>query len=150
MDTAVLDNFERIISDNFRDVLIWDQHSELLNGKYFYAKYEKKEIGVFLGYLTEGDCQIQGCTFFLFLHPLLSMSHEYVTEMEKLFYRLKVRTRIRFKSHPYRILKGGFPALVRNMYFDKDCDISSKIAYAMKFFEESLLILKECEMSYVK
>ncbi len=145
-EDAALDTIERIITNNFKDVLIWEQRSGGLRGKYFYVKYEKKEIGVFVGYIMDDSYNIEGCTTFFFVHPALSMSTAEVSRIERLFHKIMIRANISLRSHPYRFIKSGLPALVRSIYFDSNCTID----ISTNFFEESLAIMKQYQALYLK
>ena len=145
MHVDTFEQLERIINNNFKDALTWDQKTEGLRGKYFYVKYEEKEIGIFVGYITDESHEIRACTTFLFVHPLLCMSSQ-VTSIEKLFHKIMIRANIKLKRYPYRIVTSGLPALIRTMYLDKGYEMN----IANSFFDESLAIMKQCEALYLK
>jgi hypothetical protein len=143
MEDPLLESLQRVINKNFKDALIWDQTSEGLNGKYFYVKYDGKEIGVFMGYITESG-KVKGCTVFFFVHPVFSMSPSDVKKIEKLFHRIMVRANLNLRNYPYKLMRSGLPALVRSMYFT-----NAKMGNE-SFFEESITVVKQCEASYLK
>lgn len=145
-EDSALENIQLIITKNFKDALVWDQRSGGLKGKYFYVKYTEKEIGVFIGYTTDKSGNIKGCTTFFFVHPINSMVPAEVKNIEKLFHKIMIRANMSLNKYPYRLVRSGLPALVRNMYFDG----GNKTDAAINFFEEALAIVKQCEALYLK
>ncbi len=137
---------EHVISDNFGSALTWEQRSGGLLGKYFYVRYEGKEIGVFMGYMLDGFSKIKGCTVFFFAHPALCLSNSEDGSLEKLFHKIMIRANMRLNRYPYRLVKHTFPAIVRSLYFDNEYQTDS----TRRFFEESFVIMRRSTPVYFK
>ncbi len=131
-----LEVIEQVIKSEFGNTLIWDERSNDLTGKYFYIDYEGKQIGIFLGYTNSSTPYY---TTFLFLHPVLCISPSEARNAERLFHKFMIKANLKLKSSKYRLIRGSFPALVRNMNVGDNIE---------EFFRESLAALKNTKPVY--
>jgi hypothetical protein len=134
LDTSsfLLYTIERLIKDNFKDVIIWDEKSPLLKGKYFYISIKGVQVGIFLGF-TIKDERLDRCIVFCFSDPKSRVDKRIAELLERIFIDLSIR----LKEKGFTFIKGDLPAVVRKSAFMASMDEKN----SMEFFKESLYML---------
>jgi hypothetical protein len=134
LDTSsfLLYTIERLIKDNFKDVIIWDEKSLTLKGKYFYISIKGVQVGIFLGF-TIKDERLDRCIVFCFSDPKSRVDKRIAELLERIFIDLSIR----LKEKGFTFIKGDLPAVVRKSAFIASMDEKSSV----EFFKESLYML---------
>jgi hypothetical protein len=134
LDTSsfLLYTIERLIKDNFKDVIIWDEKSPLLKGKYFYISIKGVQVGIFLGF-TIKDERLDRCIVFCFSDPKGRVDKSIAESLERIFINLSIR----LKDKEFIFIKDDLPAIVK-----KSANIASMDEKdILEFFKESLYML---------
>jgi hypothetical protein len=133
---SILGELERLIRDVAEDTIIWTQNGGELMGKYFYVPYDKRQIGVFIGFFVDGSGKIRTCITFFFAHPTVDLSETETSETNLLFHRILIKANLELKRNPYKIVKGrGFPAVFRTLHVGEE---NHNIQDLSSFFKESM------------
>lgn len=128
----IIYTIELLIKDNFKDVIIWDEKSLALKGKYFYISIKSVQAGIFLGF-TIKDKRPDRCIVFCFSDPKSRIDRRIAELLERIFIDLSIR----LKEKGFIFIKDDLPAIVR-----KSADIASMDKNdILEFFKESLYML---------
>jgi hypothetical protein len=134
LDTSsfILYTIERLIKDNFKDAIIWDEKSLTLKGKYFYIGIKGVQVGIFLGF-TIKDERPDRCIVFCFSDPKGRVDKSIAESLERIFINLSIR----LKGKGFIFIKDDLPAIVK-----KSANIASMDEKdILEFFKESLYML---------
>jgi len=139
----LLRDLESLLSNSFKDAIVWEQRDADLLGKYVYIKYYGREVGIFMGYQIGQSGSVKGGITFFFAHP--TSAAEQAQDMRRLFHRLLIRLNLRLRANPYKIVTGRSPAIIRTTYLSEK-DVSSGVS--QRFFRESVETLTSSEPLY--
>jgi hypothetical protein len=144
---ASLSEIENLLKNAFKDAVVWEQKGTNLVGKYVYMKYEEDQIGLFMGYALDAQSDIRACVTSIFPYPSLSMLSDDVNAGRRSFYKILIRSNLRLKDNPYRMVAGRkIPAIIRTLSFKKEkADINHT---STRFFRESINALTQLKPVY--
>ncbi len=144
---SVLNELDLLMSKSFKDPIVWEQKGTELPGRYVYIKYEQKEIGLFMGYHIGKSGHIRACVVFIFPHSTLGeLYSDNKTTNLRLFHKILIRSNLKLKGKPYRLINGKSPALIRTLFFDENnCYSPDK---TLIFFSESINAIRGCQALY--
>lgn len=125
-------NVERLIRDNVKDAVIWDEKSLALKGKYFYLSIRNVQVGIFLGF-TINDRRVDRCIVFCFSDPKGRVDKRVAELLEHIFSNLSSI----LSDKGFTLIRDDLPALVRKSGSIDSMNESS----ILEFFKESLCIL---------
>ncbi len=136
-------DLEVLLSDSFKNAIVWEQRDADIIGRYVYIKYEGRELGIFMGYQMGASGSVRGGITFFFTHPTSAI--EEAKELGRLFHKLLIRLNLRLSANHYKIVSGKSLAIIRMKYFAEQ-DFSAELS--RMFFKESIAAIKNCEPLY--
>ena len=133
-----LTQIEALIKSYFGEVLIWDERSTGLRGKYFYTQSRSAQVGIFLGFTINSDLsKPQKGIVFVFADPksriLRDLTRETETLLDQILVEINQKDSLKIN---FVLVKGELPSLVRTINIEQENE-----AKAIEFFRESLLVL---------
>ncbi|MEM1971236.1 MAG: hypothetical protein QXM92_02085 [Candidatus Anstonellales archaeon] len=137
--TNILHSIEDLIKESVGNVIIWDEKSKHMKGKYFYMSVGKDlQIGIFLGFVMDDDGRAKRCLALCFTDPKGRVDKSIATRTENIF------NSIINKLEGFTIVKDDLPALMRTSRINDE----SKV---IEFFKSSLLLLvNELASKYIE
>jgi hypothetical protein len=139
----LLRDLEALLSDSFRDAVVWEQKDADLIGRYLYVKYDGREVGIFVGYQIGRSGSVRAAITFFFTHRASAL--EDPKDIARVFHKLLIRLNLRLRANPYKRVSGKSPAIIRMKYFGEK-DFSAQESGI--FFKESINAMKNCEPLY--
>ncbi len=127
--TSTLRFIEDIIKDSVGNVIIWDEKSKHMKGKYFYMNISKDmQVGILLGFIMDDNGRAKRCLVLCFTDPKGRVDKSIAARTENLF------NSIINKLEGFTIVKDDLPALMRTSTINDE-------SKAIEFFKSSLLLL---------
>lgn len=142
--SSLLSQIEELITSYFGKVLIWDERSAGLRGKYFYTDIRGTEVGIFLGFTMNTDLmRPHKCIVFVFADPKSRIKRDLIRETESLLEEMmkEIGQKDSIKIN-FLLVKGDLPSLVRTADIDPQNE-----AKTIRFFKESLQLLVKTSVS---
>lgn len=126
--TNLLQSIEDLIKEDVGNVIIWDEKSRQMKGKYFYMNVGKDlQVGILLGFIIDDD-KVQKCLVLCFTDPKGRVDKSIAVRTENLFNALID------KLEGFTIVKDDLSALIRISTINDE-------SKAIEFFKSSLLLL---------
>lgn len=126
---------EELIKENAGNVIIWDEKSKHMKGKYFYLNIDNIQIGILLGFIMTDNGRVKECLILCFTDPKARVDKSIATSTENLF------NAIICKLDGFVIVKDCLPALMKTSIITDEDRI-------IEFFRSSLLLLVDILREY--
>jgi hypothetical protein len=127
--TSILRFIEDLIKESVGNVIIWDEKSRHMKGKYFYVNVSKDmQVGILLGFIMDDNGRAKKCLALCFTDPKGRVDKSIAIRTENLF------NSIIKKLEGFTIVKDDLSALMRTSTINDE-------SKALEFFKSSLLLL---------
>lgn len=127
--TMLLCLIEDLIKKSIGNVIIWDEKSKHVKGKYFYINISKDmQVGILLGFIMDDNGRTKKCLTLCFTDPKGRVDKSIATRTENFF------NSIINKLEGFAIVKDDLPALIRTSTINDE-------SKTIEFFKSSLLLL---------